>query len=103
MKKFKKLASLVMAAMMALTVSVTANAEGEEVLVKESFEGTVSSTVWTGKYEITDGVNKSITSSSAGTRLYCNLEETVTSGAMIISYDVMLPAKAKVRILLCSK
>ena len=34
MKKFKKLASLVMAAMMALMVSVTANAEGEEVLVK---------------------------------------------------------------------
>ena len=33
MKKFKKLASLVMAAMMALMVSVTANAEGEEVLV----------------------------------------------------------------------
>lgn len=98
MKKFKKLASLVMAAMMALTVSVTANAEGEEVLVKESFEGTVSSTVWTDNYEITDGVNKSITSSSAGTRLYCNLGKTVTSGAMIISYDVMLPAKAGVRI-----
>ena len=35
-----------MAAMMALTVSVTAKAEGEEVLVKESFEGTVSSTVF---------------------------------------------------------
>ena len=98
MKKFKKLASLVMAAMMALTVSVTAKAEGEEVLVKESFEGTVSSTVWTDNYEITDGVNKSITSSSAGTRLYCNLGKTVTSGAMIISYDVMLPAKAGVRI-----
>ena len=49
MKKFKKLASLVMAAMMALMVSVTANAEGEEVLVNETFEGAVSSSVWTGK------------------------------------------------------
>ena len=100
MKKFKKLASLVMAAMMALTVSVTANAEGEEVLVKESFEGTVSSTVWTGKYEITDGVNKSITSSSESDakEFYCNLGKTVTSGAMIISYDVMLPSLAGVRI-----
>ena len=98
MKKFKKLASLVMAAMMALMVSVTANAEGEEVLVKESFEGTVSSTVWTGKYEITDGVNKSITSSSEGTEFYCRLGKTVESGAMIISYDVMLPAYGAVRI-----
>ncbi len=100
MKKFKKLASLVMAAMMALMVSVTANAEGEEVLVKESFEGTVSSTVWTGKYEITDGVNKSITSSSESdaTEFYCNLGKTVESGAMIISYDVMLPSLAGVRI-----
>ena len=100
MKKFKKLASLVMAAMMALMVSVTANAEGEEVLVKESFEGTVSSTVWSGKYEITDGVNKSITSSSEtdAIEFYCNLGKTVKSGAMIISYDVMLPSLAGVRI-----
>ena len=49
MKKIKKLTSLVMAAMMVLTVTVTSNAEGEEMLVNETFEGAVSSSVWTGK------------------------------------------------------
>ena len=97
MKKFKKLASLVMVAMMALMVSVTANAEGEEVLVNETFEGTVSSS-WTGKYEISNGLNKSITSSSDGTEFYCRLGKTVESGAMLVSYDVMLPNYAGVRI-----
>ena len=91
MKKIKKLTSLVMAAMMVLTVTVTANAEGEEVLVNETFEGTVSSSTWTGKYEISNGLNKSITSSSDGTEFYCRLGKTVESGAMLVSYDVMLP------------
>ena len=98
MKKFKKLASLVMAAMMVLTVTVTSNAEGEEVLVNETFEGAVSSSTWTGKYEISNGLNKSITSSSDGTEFYCRLGKTVEIGAMIISYDVMLPSLAGVRI-----
>ena len=98
MKKFKKLASLVMAAMMVLTATVTSNAEGEEMLVNETFEGAVSSSVWTGKYEISNGLNKSITSSSDGTEFYCRLGKTVESGAMIISYDVMLPYLAGVRI-----
>ena len=94
----KKIVSVLIAISIILSGMAVNVSAVEEVLVKESFEDTLSSSVWTGGYEITDGINKSITSSSNGTDFNCRLNKSVESGAMIVSYDVMIPNYAAIRI-----
>ena len=99
MKKLNKIISLTIAAMMAIPMFVTANAAEETVLVNEHFEDDIAASVWTGDYAITDGVNQSMTSVADKTQFYCRLgNSTIESGAMIISYDVMLPELSGIRI-----
>ena len=99
MKKLNKIISLTIAAMMAIPMFVTANAAEETVLVNEHFEDDIAASVWTGDYAITAGVNQSMTSVADKTQFYCRLgNNTITSGAMIISYDVMLPELSGIRI-----